>query len=80
MDVLLATQVEAELGDSESDADETDETKTSKRKKKLESRLKIADLKQVRRHDTALQTPGSGIAGTSECPSLAFRLIWKGIL
>lgn len=40
-------QPEKELGDSDTDPDDTDETKTSKRKKKLESRLKIADLKQV---------------------------------
>ena len=39
-------QPEAELGDSDSDAG-SDEAKVSKRKKKLESRLKIADLKQV---------------------------------
>ncbi len=39
-------QPEAELGDSDSDAG-SDENKQSKRKKKLESRLKIAELKQV---------------------------------
>lgn len=50
-------QPEAELGDSDSDPDDTDETKTSKRKKKLESRLKIADLKQVHIPDGHLTCP-----------------------
>ena len=39
-------QPEAELGDSDSDAG-SDANKVSKRKKKLESRLQIAELKQV---------------------------------
>ncbi len=44
---LCDLQAEAELGDSDSDEDESDANKQSKRKKKLESRLKIAELKQV---------------------------------
>ena len=39
-------QPEAELGDSDSEAG-SDANKVSKRKKKLESRLQIAELKQV---------------------------------
>lgn len=42
-----AMQPEAELGDSDSEAG-SDANKVSKRKKKLESRLQIAELKQVR--------------------------------
>ena len=44
---MCILQPEAELGDSDSD-DGSDENKLSKRKKKLESRLQIAELKQVR--------------------------------
>lgn len=43
---MCILQPEAELGDSDSD-DGSDENKLSKRKKKLESRLQIAELKQV---------------------------------
>ena len=44
--LLVPLQPEAELGDSDSDAG-SDANKVSKRKKKLESRLQIAELKQV---------------------------------
>lgn len=47
-------QPEAELGDSDSDAG-SDANKQSKRKKKLESRLKIAELKQVWSRSLTLQ-------------------------
>lgn len=43
---VCAVQPEAELGDSDSEAG-SDANKVSKRKKKLESRLQIAELKQV---------------------------------
>ena len=47
-------QPEAELGDSDSEAG-SDANKVSKRKKKLESRLQIAELKQVYLSLVALQ-------------------------
>lgn len=43
---VCVMQPEAELGDSDSEAG-SDANKVSKRKKKLESRLQIAELKQV---------------------------------